>query len=399
MTNDAALDLSRRDLLIGSAAAIAISPSVAWGTAPRPTLGPAARRSFTPGEIWLDTAGKPIQAHGASIIHVGGAFYWYGENKEFTTGKGEIHSWGVRCYRSADLYNWDDLGTIIPPDQNDRNSPLHPTAFLDRPHIIYNPRTKKFVCWIKMLSEPFQTRAVLTADSITGPYTLVKRDVRPLAMSAGDYDIVASPDDGKAYMYFERVHSEMICADLTDDYSDFTGYYSTHMPRPGPPSVREGTSYFRRGNKHYLATSGTTAYYPNPSEIAVADTFHGPFTTLGDLHAGDRSLTSFNSQISSVFKHPGKKDLYIALADRWMGPQSGAAFESGETSRTMQRAFTHRFARPPQPMSPPEQDLMTRLGGLAINTSQARYVWLPIRFDGERPVIEWRPEWRVEDYD
>ena len=32
----------------------------------------------------------------------------------------------------------------------------------------------------------------------------------------------------------------------------------------------------------------------------------------------DTSRTSFRSQISSVFKHPHKKDLYIALADRWL---------------------------------------------------------------------------------
>jgi hypothetical protein len=29
--------------------------------------------------------------------------------------------------------------------------------------------------------------------------------------------------------------------------------------------------------------------------------------------------------------------------------------------------------------------------------SQADYVWLPIRFEGERPIIEWQNSWRVED--
>ena len=31
-----------------------------------------------------------------------------------------------------------------------------------------------------------------------------------------------------------------------------------------------------------------------------------------------RAILSFHSQISSVFKVPGKKDLYIACADRWL---------------------------------------------------------------------------------
>lgn len=356
------------------------------------------RRAFTPGEVWLDTAGKPIQAHGGSVIVVDGVYYWYGENKEFTTGKTEVWTWGVRCYRSADLYNWEDLGLIIKPDLDDRSSPLHPSQYLDRPHILYNAQTKQFVCWVKLLSGAHQTRTVLVADAITGPYRIVRRDLMPLGMGAGDFDLVASPDDGKAYMYFERVHSELICADLTADYTDVTGYYSTHFPRPGPPLVREGPAYFRRGAKHYLATSGTTGYFPNPSEIAVADTFHGPWSVLGDLHPQDRSRTSFNSQISSVFKHPAKKDLYIALADRWLGPLSGPAFASGETSKLVSEAFARRFASPPQPLSAEQMQTMARFGGLKVNTSQARYVWLPIRFDGGRPVIEWRAEWSLEEF-
>ncbi|MET1082897.1 MAG: hypothetical protein ABWY12_07595, partial [Burkholderiales bacterium] len=171
---------------------------------------------------------------------------------------------------------------------------------------------------------------------ITGPWSLLRKGLKPVGMSAGDFDLVVSPDDEKAYMYFERVHSEMICADLTSDYTDFTGYYSTHFPAAGPPSVREAPAYFRRGDHHYLATSGTTGYFPNPSEIAVARTYHGPWTTLGDLHPADRSRTSFNSQISCIFRHPRKKDLYIAMADRWMGPRGGSEFENGDRSRLRQ---------------------------------------------------------------
>jgi hypothetical protein len=391
--------LTRRDLIekgswiMGAAAGTTLFGPAAIG-AQRALL-----KSFTPGELWLDTAGKPIQAHGGSMIVVDGVFYWYGENKEFTTATSAIRSWGVRFYRSTDLYNWEDLGPLIKPDETDSRSPLYPKAQLDRPHIIYNPKTRKFVCWIKMLSEAKQTRAVLIADAITGPYRLVSQDIQPLGMSAGDFDIVASADDGKAYMYFERVHSELICADLDADYSAFAGYYSTHFPLPGPPSVREGLAYFRRGTTHYLVSSGTTGYFPNPSEITAADTYHGPWTRLGDLHPEDQSRTSFNSQISCVFKHPGKKDLYIAMADRWMGSMSGAPFESGATSALVQSAFAKRFASPPLPMTPEEQHAMDTKGGLDVNTSQARYVWLPLQFDAQgKATIAWRREWSLDEY-
>lgn len=42
---------------------------------------------------------------------------------------------------------------------------------------------------------------------------------------------------------------------------------------------------------------------------------------FGDPHPQDPSHTSFHSQISSVFKVQGKKDLYIAVADRWLPEQ------------------------------------------------------------------------------
>lgn len=242
-----------------------------------------------------------------------------------------------------------------------------------------------------------QTRTVLVSDHITGPYKLLHEDIRPLGMNAGDFDLVASPADGKAYMYFERVHSEMICADLTDDYTGFTSYYSTHFPQPGPPYAREAPAYFHRKWKHYLATSGTTGYFPNPSEIAIAETYHGPFRVLGNLHPDDKSETSFNTQISSIFKYPGKKDLYIALGDRWMGPLSGPEFENGEMSKMYRDIFRRMFSSPPEPRTLEEENYFKTHS--KVNTSLARYVWLPIRFEGDRPRIDWRPEWSLDEFD
>ncbi len=360
------------------------------------------RRSFRPGEPWLDTRGAPIQAHGGSILAVDGTFYWYGENKERTKPSSGIWHWGVRCYASNDLYNWDDLGLIIPPVTDDRSSPLHPSSMLDRPHIIHNKATGKVVCWVKIMEKDGrQTRTVLTADRITGPYTIVRTGLQPLGMNAGDFDLVVSSSDGKAYQYFERVHTELICADLTADYTDVTGYYSTHFPLGAPPLVREAPAHFVRNRRHYLITSGTTGYHPNPSEVAVADTFHGPWTVLGDPHPSDKSRTSFNSQITSVFKHPGKKDLYIALADRWipaLEQLEGSGFATGETSRLFQSAFAHFFSDEGLANLTEAERKELDSTPRDADTSVATYVWLPIRFDGDLPTIAWRDEWRLDEF-
>lgn len=343
--------------------------------------------SFLPGKQWLDTEGKPIHAHGGSIIYINGTYYWYGENKEKTKPGNGIWHWGVRCYRSTDLYNWEDCGLIIQPNTEDATSPLHPSANLDRPHIIYNKRTKKYVCWLKIMqSMSEQTETVLTADNFLGPYTIIHQGLRPLGMNAGDFDLAVAPD-GKAYYYFERVHSETICADLTDDYTNVTGYYSTHFPRKFPPYVREATAHFERKGMHYLITSGTTGYLPNESEVAIAETWHGPFTVLGNPHPNDKTRTSFHSQISSVFKVQGKKDLYIAVADRWLPNEIHRKYE--DYAPVFESLFNPE-------MTPAD---FSKLDWPVEDTSLACYVWLPIRFEGNKPYIDWYDEWSLNDYE
>lgn len=362
--------------------------------------------SIRPGQVWLDTEGKRIHAHGGSIITVGDTFYWYGENKEKTKPGNGIWHWGVRCYASKDLYNWEDKGIIIPPNEDDETSPLHPSQHMDRPHIIFNEKTGKFVCWLKIMQDNTQESTVLVSDHILGPYKIIKSGYRPLNMGAGDFDLVVAPD-GKAYYYFERVHSELICADLTEDYTDVTGYYSTHFTNIQPPYVREAPAYFYRKGNHYLFTSGTTGYHPNPSEVACAKTFHGPWKVLGNPHKDDPSRTSFNSQISSVFKHPFKKDLYIALADRWIPklPElSGEDFYNGIRYKEVAEKFKLRF-NPGNELPLEELQLDADPTGLSygltleVDTAIADYVWLPVKFDGDMPYLEWEDEWRIEDFE
>lgn len=320
--------------------------------------------------------------------------------------KSDIWHWGVRCYRSKDLYNWTDCGLIIPPEPEDETSPLHPAACMDRPHIIFNRVTGKYVCWMKIMGrDGTQSETVLTADKLLGPYIKVRTGLRPLGMDAGDFDLAVGKD-GKAYYFFERVHSELVCAELAEDYTDVTGRYSTHFQRGNPPFVREGISHFVRNSLHYLLTSGTTGYFPNPSEAAMAEGWHGPYRILGDPHPGDASHTSFHSQISSVFKVPGKKDLYIALADRWLPRQMFLSYEdyadnfqamfdpscgkAADWERTWQKVCAYE----------------TQTGKLVgftpdckDDTSISDYVWLPLRFEGERVYIDWRDEWRLEEYE
>ena len=257
-----------------------------------------------PGKKWLDTEGKPIQAHGFSVFRneEAGLWYWYGENKEKTVGgrKNTIWHWGVRLYTSSDLYNWEDRGLIIEPQPEDLFSPLHPTYCMDRPHILYNKKTGKYVAWLKIMAgEVSQFMSVLTADRFEGPYTFVRKIYKPLDMDTGDFCLHADAKTGKAYIWFERPHFQLICATLTDDYTAVTKEYSVHYDNLLPPDTREAPTFFKRGGRKYLITSGTSGYYPNPSRVCVFDDYHGEYKDLGLICEGDRTGTSFSAQFTN----------------------------------------------------------------------------------------------------
>lgn len=352
--------------------------------------------SIRPGKVWLDTEGKRIQAHGGSMITVDRTFYWYGENKEKTTGENAVWHWGVRCYSSQDLYNWKDEGVIIPPDLEDPSSPLYPEALMDRPHILFHEKTGNYVAWLKIMGDP-ASFTVLEAKSMLGPWQIVKRAVQPHGKQAGDFDLVKDEETKKAYLFSDNPHTCIYCADLNEEYTDVSGAYSEHFPHTAPPEAREAPAHFVRNGNHYLITSGTTGYFPNPSEVAIARTIHGPYRVLGNPHEGDRSNTSFGSQISCVFKHPWKKDLYIAMADRWrpdLEKLAGERYLTGQYEEEIKEKFRKIFGGDTEYVLTEEDAKDMR-----INSSISDYVWLPLRFDGERVFIDWKDEWKIEDYE
>ena len=352
--------------------------------------------SIRPGQKWLDTEGKPIQAHGFQIFEKDGTYYWYGENKEHTHLNSNVWTWGIRAYRSKDFYNWEDLGLIIPPDTTDIKSPLHYSQTLDRPHILYNKKTKKWVCWIKSMDTDGYF-VILQADNFEGPYKYVK-SLKPEGFGVGDFDMYCDPHTGKGYVWFERPHWEMICAELTDDFLGTNGHFSEHFVGLRPPFTREAPSHFVWRGRHYMFTSGTTGYVPNSSKVAVFDDYHGKYTDLGDPYLDDKFEDTFGSQITSVIKIPGK-NLYVALADRWLPQLYGTdvpkrIFKNKEAAYQNHKPFNRDFT------TPQVKDKTNVRRNKWDTTDEATYVFLPITFDSKgKPTLVWKDEWRLEDYD
>ena len=358
-------------------------------------LQPVTYDAVRPGAVWLDTDGKPIQAHGFQVNCIDGTYYWYGENKADAL-LGTTHMFGgVRCYSSRDFYNWKDEGLLLAPDTLNPLSPIHYTQKLERPHIIRNPRNGKFVLWAKSQAEDGYF-AIFQADRFMGPYSFV-RNLQPEGYGVGDFDMYVDEQTGKGYVWFERPHWELICAELTDDFLDVTDKYSNHFVGQKPPFTREAPAHFVANGRHYLFTSGTTGYTSNPSEVAEFTDYHGEYRILGDPHVSDSCASSFNSQITCVIKIPGR-DQWIALADRWEPHTTGTDL-SRRTFEAKKGAYANYQPQPQKAagIEPQVTDRRYKLVDMAHAVYHASYVFLPITFEDGIPKIQWQDEWRLSD--
>lgn len=154
-----------------------------------------------------------------------------------------------------------------------------------------------------------------------------------------------------------------------------------------------GMGKTRNGRKRAVRSGiGACGYYPNPSKVCMFDDYHGEYVDLGDPCIDDKTNTTFNSQITSVLHLPGT-DKYIACADRWL-PQWWVPKMSKQILSGMERHFKDYKPDMSPKKAHPLPGVEQKHGE---NTFKSRYVWLPIEWEGEKPVIRWRDEWKVQE--
>lgn len=256
------------------------------------------------------------------------------------------------------------------------------------PDCIY--RDGRYICWLK-LSEGTGYFVILSSQNLLGPYRMEKDHYRPFGASVGDFDLWQD-EEGKGFLYFEHDHAGVISTGLTDDYLDVQGEYLDMFTGLNPPYAREACTHFVYKDRHYLLTSGMIGYIPNPSEIAVSDNPLGPYKILGNPHVDDGSSASFNSQISCVFHDPVRPELYLVMADRWLP----GYVMTKERYERLERVIVSQ-SNPD--VHPTEEDYLEAKHAPFLgndDTSIAEYVWLPLKLDGEYPVIEWKDEWEID---
>jgi beta-xylosidase len=274
------------------------------------------------GERFLDTAGQPVNAHSAGVLRHGDDYYLYGEIKQGRTWLVERTGWecyrvdagGVSCYRSKDLRTWENLGVALATVPNDKFHDLHPSRVIERPKVIYNEKTGKFVMWMHVDSEDYlDARAgVAVADKPEGPFTYLA-GLRPNGYMGRDLGLFKD-DDGKAYLLVSSENNETLhIILLSDDYLRPSGVFA----RAFAGLSREAPAMFKHRGTYHLITSGCTGWDANPAGWGSAPSPLGPWTMHGNPCIGPGAEKTFGAQSTFVLPLPGSGDDFLFLADRW----------------------------------------------------------------------------------
>ncbi|MEV7339370.1 RICIN domain-containing protein [Streptomyces sp. NPDC093544] len=307
------------------------------------TAGPAAAapRTITNGTQFTDTSGAALHAHGGGVIKVGSYYYWFGEHRN-----ADNTFQYVDAYRSTDLKNWEFRNHVL----TQAGASELASANIERPKVMYNASTGKFVMWMHKENGTDYSEAraaVAVSDTVDGDYTW-QGSFRPLGTHMSRDITVFVDTDGTGYMISAaRENYDLQIYRLTADYTGIAALVAD----PWHGGHREAPALFKRNGVYFMLTSGATGWNPNQQQYATATSITGPWTAMTNI--GDS--TAYGSQTAYVLPVQGTSGTsYLYLGDRW-----GNSF------------------------------------GGTVNDS--RYVWLPLTFPTSTTMsMSWSPEVTVD---
>ncbi|WP_374049392.1 family 43 glycosylhydrolase [uncultured Bacteroides sp.] len=347
-------------------------------------------KSIASGKVWRDTDGNVINAHGGGVLLHEGKYYWFGEHRPES---GFVTEKGVSCYSSTDLLNWKCEGIALAVS-DEAGSDIEKGCIMERPKVIYNKKTGKFVMWLHLELKgqgygPARA-AVAVSDSPVGPYRFIRSGrvnpgVYPLNMTkkerkkkwngsqyeewwsqewykaikggkfvqrdlpdgqmSRDMTLFVDDDDKAYHIYSSEDNLTLQIAELSDDYLSHTGKYIRILPG----GHNEAPAIFKKDGVYWMVTSGCTGWDPNKARLLTADSILGEWKQLPNPCVGKDSEITFGGQSTYILPLAGMNEQFIFMADMWR-PKSLA---------------------------------------------DSRYIWLPIQFDAKGvPFIEWADSWK-----
>jgi len=297
--------MSSRKRLGALAAATALVTTALGLAAPAPAQ--AATAVFDNGQTITTTSGDLMHAHGGGMLKVGGTYYMVGEQRD------EYLFDQVSMYSSTDLVTWTFANDIL----NAQSDPDLSPSNIERPKVIYNASTGKYVLWAHKengVDYGDAEVAVAVSSTVAGDYDY-QGSFRPAGFDSRDMTLFVDTDGTGYLISAADVNYDLNVYRLTDDYLAidelvyvFDGYH------------REAPAVFQRNGVYFLMTSGATGWNANQAQYATTTNFpEGAWS--GWTNVGNS--TTYGSQPTHVTTVTGTAGTsYLYMGDRW-GPQWG----------------------------------------------------------------------------
>ncbi len=280
------------------------------------------------GTTWYDTDGNALHAHGGYIIRYGDFYYWYGENR---TGDNY-----VSCYRSKDLLHWEFRRNILTTHSACRATRVSADLRLtnekapmgkvniERPKVLYNCRTNKFVLWAHYENGEnyLDARAcVASCDTPDGDFTY-HGSFNPYGEMSRDCTLFYDARADRAYFVSSaRDNRDTHVYRLAKDYLNVERQEAVLFRG----ELREAHAFFEKNGMYYLLSSWCTGWKPNQGKFSYSRDFCDGWEQLSDF--GDE--TTFRSQPAFVLPvEEHGETVYYYFGDRW----HYAELEPGVTS-------------------------------------------------------------------
>lgn len=271
--------------------------------------------NFRNGEPWLDTDGNVIHAHGGHMLHHGGWWYWYGENRTENNY--------VSCYRTKDFKSFEFRGNIITTEtptegyrvQTDlslagknADGTIHKVN-LERPKVLWCERTKKFVLWCHYENgvDYHDARCAVASSDYPDHGFVYHGSFNPFGDMARDCTLFMDGEDA----YFtaaSRDNRDLHVWKLTKDFMSVSKLVNNLFQNES----REAPAFFKKDGRYYLLTSYCTGWAPNQGKWSSSDSIDGEW----EINEKFGDETTFRSQPAFVLEKDGK---FIYFADRWGG--------------------------------------------------------------------------------
>lgn len=269
------------------------------------------------GQFIYDTNGNLLHAHGGYIIRHGDFYYWYGEDR--------TNDNYVSCYRSSDLKAWEFRNHILSassPCEYFRvrtglqlRSETGGKVNIERPKVLYNELTGKFVLWAHYENGKDYNDAaccIATCDTPDGDF-VYHGHFNPYGYMSRDCTLFRD-DDGTAYFISaSRDNADLHVYRLADDYMNVDKLVNVLYQG----EYREAPAVFKKDGKYYMLSSFCTGWAPNQGCWCVSDAMDGKWSLLRDF--GDNK--TFYSQPAFVLplEKNGETE-YVYFGDRWGDP-------------------------------------------------------------------------------